>query len=202
MTQETMMNIATTVLTASIVSLFAAAAGAQNTGTIVQRNVNQQERIEKGLQSGALNTREAARLEREQAQIERMESRALKDGKLTDAEKARIKTAQDRASADIYREKHDAQTGNPNSYSSQRMQADVQRNVNQQKRIEQGYQSGQLTNREVGKLEHGQARVNQMEANAGRNGYVGPHEQRRIQAAENHQSKRIYKEKHDKQTRE
>jgi len=167
------MNMAHSVLAAGIAALFTTAALAQNTGSIVQRNVNQQERIEKGLESGALNTREAARLEREQAQVERMESRALKDGKLTDAEKERVKGAQDRASAHIYQEKHDAQKGNPNSYSSQRMQANVERNVNQQKRIEQGYQSGQLTNREVGKLERGQARVNQMEGNAGRNGYVG-----------------------------
>ncbi|UUZ55732.1 hypothetical protein LP419_09440 [Massilia sp. H-1] len=45
------------------------------------------------------------------------------------------------------------QTGNPNSASSQRMQADVQRNVNQQTRIENGIKSGELTNHEVAKLE-------------------------------------------------
>jgi len=39
------------------------------------------------------------------------------------------------------------------------MQADVQRNINQQQRVEQGVKSGQLTNREAGKLENGQARV-------------------------------------------
>lgn len=195
------MKIAKTVLTISISALVASAAMAQGTDTMIQRNINQQERIEKGLESGALNTREAARLEREQAQVERMQSNALKDGKLTDAEKERVKAAQDRVSKDIYREKHDAQKGDPNSYASRRMQADVQRNIIQQERIQQGYQSGQLTNREVGKLERGQARTNQMEGNAGRNGYVGPHEQRRIQAAQNHQSQRIFREKHDKQVR-
>src|SRR5258708_12947077 len=80
------------------------------------------------------------------------------------------------------------------------MQADVQRNVNQQQRIEQGVQSGQLTNREAAKLERGQARVNRAEARAGADGKVGPNEQRRIQKAENRQSKRIYREKHDAQT--
>lgn len=195
------MKIAQPLLIAGIATLFAAAAGAQDTGTMIQRNINQQERIQQGLESGALNTREAARLEHQQAHVERMQSNALRDGKLTDAEKARIDAAQDRTSAHIYQEKHDAQKGNPDSYSSRRMQADVERNVNQQQRIQQGYQSGQLTNREVGKLERGQARTNQMQSNAGRNGYVGPHEQRRIQAAENHQSRRIYREKHDKQVR-
>ena len=69
------------------------------------------------------------------------------------------------------------------------------------RRIEQGVQSGQLTNREAGKLERGQARVNRAEARAGADGHVGPNEQRRIQKAENRQSKRIYREKHDAQKR-
>src|SRR5258708_7761130 len=87
------------------------------------------------------------------------------------------------------------------SASAQTVGSEVQRNVNQQQRIEQGIQSGQLTNREAAKLERGQARVNRAEARAGADGHVGPNEQRRIQKAENQQSKRIYREKHDAQTR-
>src|SRR5471032_3007514 len=128
-----------------------------------------------------------------------MESRALKDGTLSDAEKARIQRAQNRVSKDIEKDKHNAQTGNPNSASSQRMQADVQRNVNQEKRIEQGVQSGQLTNREAGKLERGQANVDRREARAGADGHVGRAEQRGIQSADNRQSRRIFNEKHDGQ---
>src|SRR5581483_104623 len=177
------------------------AAYAADTGSVVQRDVNQQQRIEQGLQSGALNTREASKREREESRVDRVESNALKDGKLTNAEERRIDNAQDKVSRDIYREKHDAQTGNPNSVSSQRMQADVQRNINQQQRIEQGVQSGQLTNREAGKLEHGQAKVARAEGRAGADGHVGAHEQRHIQHGENKQSRRVYKEKHDRQTR-
>ncbi len=180
-------------------SLIATGALAQNAATEVQRNANQQERILEGLRSGQLNTHEAARLEREEAAVERMQSRALRDGKLSDAEKSRIDAAQDKVSRDIYREKHDAQTGNPNSASSQRMQAGVQRNVNQQHRIEQGIRSGELNNREVGRLEHGQARTNRIQANAGADGHVGKYEQHRIQRNENAQSRRIYREKHDGQ---
>lgn len=179
-----------------------ATAFAQTASTEVQRNINQQQRIEQGLQSGALNTREAARLEREQAGVNKLQSNALKDGQLTDAEKARIDKAQDRVSQDIYQEKHDAQKGNPNSKSSQRMQADVQRNINQQKRIKAGIDNGSLTNREVGKLEHGQARTERKEYRAGRDGRVGPAEQARIQQSENRHSARIYKEKHDAQVRQ
>ena len=79
--------------------------------------------------------------------------------------------------------------------------SEVQRNSNQQQRIEQGVQSGQLTNKEVGKLEGGQSRVSRMERRAGADGSVGQNEQRRIQNTENSQNKHIYREKHDGQRR-
>src|SRR2546423_2033439 len=173
-------------LTAIAAALFCGSAFAQ-TGT-VQRDVNQQERIEQGLKSGQLTTREASRLEREESRVERDQGRAMRDGKLTPAEKARLAREQDKVSRDIYREKHDAQKGDPNSASSQRMQADVQRNINQQRRIEQGVNSGSLTTREAGKLEAGQARDNRLQARAGADGKVTANEQQRIQKAENRQS--------------
>jgi hypothetical protein len=64
-----------------------------------------------------------------------MQARALSDGTLTNAERARIDSAQDRVSQNIARERHDGDRGDPNSPSSRRMQAEVQRNVNQQERI-------------------------------------------------------------------
>ncbi|HTF15773.1 MAG TPA: hypothetical protein VK643_14000 [Burkholderiales bacterium] len=195
------MKTAATVIAVAVAGLFSVAASAQTAGSEVQRNVNQQQRIEQGIQSGQLTNREAGKLERGEARIERMESNAAKDGKLSAGEKARIQRAQNQESRQINRLENNAAKGNPNSASSQRMQADVQRNVNQQQRIEQGIQSGQLTNREAGKLERGQARVNRAEARAGADGKVGPNEQRGIQKAENRQSKRIYREKHDAQTR-
>ena len=195
------MKAAAPVIAVAVAGLFSAAASAQTVGSEVQRDVNQQQRIEQGLKSGSLNTREASKLESEQSRIDRMQSNAEKDGKLSPAEKARIQRAQNQESRDINRLENNAAKGNPSSASSQRMQADVQRNINQQQRIEQGIQSGQLTNREAAKLEGGQARVNQAEARAGADGHVGANEQRRIQKAENKQSKRIYREKHDAQTR-
>jgi hypothetical protein len=184
-----------------LTSILATSAFAQSAADETQRNINQQQRIEAGLQSGQLNVKEAAKLEREQSKISRAEAKALKDGKLNAAEKERIADMQNKASRDINAEKHDAQQGNPNSVSNQRMQADVQRNVNQQQRIENGIKNESLTNHEVSKLEKGQAKVEHKEAAAGANGHVGAREQRRIQKAENHQSKRIYKEKHDGQSR-
>jgi hypothetical protein len=176
-----------------------AAAFAQTPATAVQRDVNQQQRIEQGLQSGALNTREASALEREESRVDQMQSQASKDGKLTPAEQARLNAAQNKVSGDIYAAKHNSVTGNPQSGSSQRLQADVQRNINQQQRIESGVRSGALTNREIAKLEHGQSKVAKAEANAGRDGHVTANEQAHVQRAENHQSKHVYSQKHDAQ---
>jgi hypothetical protein len=191
------MPITKTVLAIAICAAISGAAFGQGTDTTVQRDVNQQQRIEQGLQSGQLTTGEAAKLEKQETKVETLQKNALKDGTLTPAEKAKLNGKQNAVSADIYKQKHDAQTGNPNSASSQRMQADVKRNVNQQARIEQGVKSGQLTNNEAAKLERGQSNVTTKEAVAGANGHVGPAEQRNIQASENHQSARIYRKKHN-----
>jgi len=193
------MKFAHTAIAAALSLAFCGAALAQ-AGT-VQRDVNQQQRIEQGLKSGQLTTQEAARLEREESRVERDQARAMRDGKLTPAEKARLAREQNKVSRDIYREKHDAQTGNPNSASSQRMQADVQRNINQQQRIEQGVKSGSLTTREAAKLERGQARDTRLEASTGADVNVGAREQRLIQKNENQQSRRIHREKHDAQSK-
>jgi hypothetical protein len=178
-----------------IAGSFALPALGQSTATEVQRNTNQQQRIEQGLQSGALSTKEAGKLEREQTQVDRMEKSALKDGSLTPAESARIQSAQNKTSKSIAAQKHDAQRGNPASKSSQRMQADVQRNVNQQARIEQGVNSGKLSNQEVASLERGQAHVSRAEAKSAANGRVGAVEHANVQGKENVQSARVNNKK-------
>ena len=180
-------------------ALFSGTALAQQ-GT-VQRDVNQQNRIEQGLQSGSLTTKEASRLEGEESRIQNQQARDLKNGSLSPAEKARLDREQNQASRDINRLENNKATGNPNSASSRRMQADVQRNANQQARIEQGVKSGQLTNREAGRMERGESHVDRQEARAGRNGHVGAAEQHRVQTAENRESRRIHNQKHDAQTR-
>jgi hypothetical protein len=199
---EIIMKTTHIALAVAVASLFSTAAFAQSVAAEVERNVNQQQRIEQGLQSGQLTTREAARLERGESRVESMEAKAMKDGNLSNAEKSRINQAQNKLSNEIYQEKHDAQRGDPNSASSQRMQADIQRNINQQQRIEQGVKSGQLTTKEAGRLEQGQARTNRMEARAGADGHVSRNEQKNIQMAENRQSGRVNHEKHDNQQRQ
>ena len=184
-------------------SLLTSAAWAQTTPAErdQQRDVNQQQRIEQGLQSGQLSTKEAGSLERQEQHVDKMEAHDMKNGAITPGEQARLNAAQNRVSNDIHADKHNGVTGNPNSASSQRMQADVQRNVNQQKRIQNGMDNGSLTNREAGKLERGQAHVNGREANAAANGHVSAAEQRGIQRSENRQSRHIYRKKHNAVTK-
>jgi hypothetical protein len=183
---------------------FAAAAQAQEQPAAVatQRDVDQQDRVEQGLQSGQLSSKEAGSLERKEQHIDRQQAHDLKQGgALTSQEKAQITREQNQASRDIYNDKHNGVTGNPNSASSQRLQADVQRNANQQQRVTNGINAGQLTNKEAGHLEGGQARVNRNEANAAANGHVGATEQAHIQGRENTQSARVYNKKHNDKPR-
>ena len=182
------------------VSVMAQTAPANNpVASTVQRDVNQQTRIEAGLKDGSLTTREAGRLEKQESRIDRQQAADLKDGKLSPREQAQLRREQNRASRDIAADRANDLKGNPRSASSQRLQADVQRNVNQQTRIEQGLKSGALTGQEAAKLERGQAHVDRKEAIAAHDGHVGAAEQARIQHSENHQSGKIFNKKHNVQ---
>ncbi|MEO8849237.1 MAG: hypothetical protein ABI440_11505 [Casimicrobiaceae bacterium] len=180
-----------------IAGAVAVPAFAQGTASQTQRDMQQQQRIESGLQSGSLSTHEAGALERDQAHVDRLQANALRDGTLSNGEKARIRAAQNRSSAQIAADRHNARHGNPQSKSSQRMQADVQRNVAQQARIHEGVASGALSNREASSLQRGQVRVARSESAAAANGRVGAVEEARVQGRENVQSARIHRDKHD-----
>ena len=97
----------------SAFTLLAALAAAPPAGAatvIDQRQANQERRIDQGIQSGQLTEREADRLQRQQDHIQNMENKALADGNLSKGERRRIRRAQNRASRQIWRQKHDAQT--------------------------------------------------------------------------------------------
>ena len=180
-----------------IAAAFGTAAHAQEApvNQDVQRNVNQQQRIENGIKDGQLTTREAAQLEQGQAHVDRMEQRDLKRGPLTSQEQAQIQHAENVQSHDIYRDTHNGRTQNPNSASSRRMAADVQRNVNQEKRIDQGVRSGSLNDHQVANLQGREAHVDHLEHNAGADGHVSRNEQRHIQHTENRDSRAIHRQK-------
>ncbi len=75
-----------------------------------------------------------------------------------------------------------------------------QRQANQEARIEQGVASGQLTPHEAARLERGQQHVAIMKASAKADGVVTANERARITHAQNVQSRKIYRQKHDAQT--
>jgi len=81
----------------------------EETPAIDQRQANQEQRIDQGVASGQLNEREATRLNKQQVHVNKMENRAKSDGVVTKRERAKIGTAQHRASRHIAREKHDRQ---------------------------------------------------------------------------------------------
>lgn len=82
---------------------------AQSTPRIDKRQEKQDARIDKGVEKGQIDQKEAARLEKGQAHVQKMEDKALSDGKVTKREKRRIEHAQDAQSKRIAGQKHDKQ---------------------------------------------------------------------------------------------
>ncbi|TMH12405.1 MAG: hypothetical protein E6H65_06710 [Betaproteobacteria bacterium] len=89
---------------------FAQAASAPQTPRVDKREANQQKRIQQGVGSGQLTAKETYKLEREQAAINKAEAKAKSDGTVTKQERKRLAKMQNKASKDIYQQKHDAQT--------------------------------------------------------------------------------------------
>lgn len=97
-------------LAASLALFASLAAHAQSTTpNLDQRQASQQQRIDQGVQSGQLNTQEAARLEQGQARVQRLEDKAKADGVVTKKERARLHAATDVESRRVTRQKHDRQ---------------------------------------------------------------------------------------------
>jgi len=95
---------------AALLGFAALAAAGPADARINQRQGHEQQRIYRGIRSGELNGRETFRLERQQAHIANYEARSRADGGgLSWHERYRLERMQDRASRNIYRQRHDAQ---------------------------------------------------------------------------------------------
>ena len=105
-----MKKIVAKLITGSIACVFVAATAfaADNDPGIQQREINQQNRINQGIQSGQLTPGEAGRLEAQQTRIKQREERmsARDNGHLTARDKRILTREQNRASKNIYRKKH------------------------------------------------------------------------------------------------
>jgi hypothetical protein len=165
---------------------------------VAQRKENQQDRIANGVGSGQLTAGETKNLETKEAAINRetRADRAANGGKLTAAEKQQINHQQNQVSRQIYSDKHNAHTAH---YGNNPV---GQRRENQQDRIAQGIQSGQLTARETAKLENQQKNINHQVAadRAANGGKLTQGEKQQINKEENAASKNIYNKKHNART--
>jgi hypothetical protein len=105
------MNLHRTLVAAAL-SAFAFGAFAQAASAPARtdaRQATQEARIDKGVASGKLTTREAKKLDAQQNRIDRVENRAEADGTVTKGEKAHVSHVQNKAKRDIRRQKHDRQ---------------------------------------------------------------------------------------------
>jgi len=75
---------------------------------INERQANQQERIANGIESGELTAKEATKLERGEAKIQKTKKRMKADGKLTKKERKKLNKMLNKESKKIYKEKHDS----------------------------------------------------------------------------------------------
>src|ERR1041384_1284191 len=99
-------------LSITFVLAIAVSGFAQQTPSADNRERRQQRRINRGVKSGTLTKREAARMEHQQARTKRMEAKAKSDGVVTRRERARLQHRENRTSRHIYRQKHDRQNRN------------------------------------------------------------------------------------------
>ncbi|AJP49160.1 hypothetical protein PG1C_13425 [Rugosibacter aromaticivorans] len=117
-----MKHTASLIVTALTLSVALPVLAQTSTPHIDQRQQNQQQRIEQGVQSGSLTPREAAHLEKGQAHVRTMESKAKADSKVTPHERKRLAHAENVQSRHIYREKHDRQHGSNHDGMKDHMQ--------------------------------------------------------------------------------
>ena len=104
-------TFATLALMSAAASSFAQApVTAPATPRVDAREANQEKRIQQGVGSGQLTSRETLRLEREQKHIAVAEAHAKADGTVSPAERKRLHRMQNAASRDIASQKHDKQT--------------------------------------------------------------------------------------------
>jgi hypothetical protein len=166
--------------------------------SIAQRKENQQDRIANGVKSGQLTPGETANLEKKEAAInkETRTDRAANGGKLTPAEKAQVNSQQNQLSKQIYGDKHNANTAH---YGNNKV---GQRRENQQDRIAQGIQSGQLTPGETAKLEKQQQGINKQVAadRKANGGALTASEKKQVNREQNQASRNIYRKKHNAAT--
>jgi hypothetical protein len=176
----------------------AAAEHKERTPVIKERQQAEAHRIKEGVKDGSLTHREAAGLAAEQAKIKKMREAAAQDGKVTPGERKDIRTAEGKASRDIYKQRHDAQgtkaKADPNADPGVN-----RRQINQATRIANGIRTGRLTEDETKTIVAKEQEFAQFEANLKADGKLTVDERKQLHQQLDDLSKLIYQEKHDEE---
>ena len=102
-------KIITTALLLAFITIASTGFSQTSTPRIHHRQEHQQKRIDNGVRNKQLTARETARLETREAKIQHDKRVAKSDGKVTGAERRKLRREENRTSRAIYRQKHDAQ---------------------------------------------------------------------------------------------
>jgi hypothetical protein len=160
------------------------------------REANQDQRIANGERTGQMTSGEAARADKTQSNIDQQvhNDRVANGGKLTGAERQQINGEQNAASRQIYNEKHNGNTIQPNEVNN--------REANQQQRTANGLRSGQMTSGEAARTNANQAALDQQVHNerVANGGKLTPQQKQQANKQENKNSRQIYNEKHNNNT--
>jgi len=169
--------------------------------TIQQRKENQQDRIANGVSDGQLTAGESSNLEKKESQLnqEERDMKAQDNGHLTSADRTVLNQQQNQLSNQIYKDKHNSAVQKENPQGTAPTTKIGKRVENQQDRIGQGIQSGQLTAGESANLEKQESALNkEMAAEKQLNGgKLTNQEKAQVNRQQNHLSKEIYKDKHN-----
>jgi len=186
---------------AAVPAQTASPAGQYDPETIQQRKRNQQGRIANGVADGQLSAGEASTLEKKESQLnqEERDMKAQDNGHLTKADRAVLNQQQNQLSNQIYQDKHNSAVQKENPQGTAPTTKIGKRVENQQDRIGQGIQSGQLTAGESANLEKQESALNkEMAAEKQLNGgKLTNQEKAQVNRQQNHLSKEIYKDKHN-----
>ena len=164
---------------------------------INQRQENQINRVEEGVDNGSLTPNETQHLIKQQDRIADKEDQFRESGDgLTLKERAKLAEAQNKASKNIFVQKHDKQGETPKLPSINKRQD------NQINRIEEGVDNGSLTPKETQGLIKQQDRISDAEDRMRESGGgLNMKERAKLQRGLNKSSRSIYKQKHDRQGR-
>lgn len=169
-----------------------------------RREHNQEGRIGQGVRSGQLTKEEAQGLATTQKEIRQEEKAYKSDGVLTKDERKDLHQDLNAASKEIYSEKHDTETrpgvkpAEPKPLGTKDPGVNS-RQANQEQRIKQGVQSGELTKHEAHTLAEKEARLAAMEKRLKADGSLSAEDRTYLQRRLDFLSKDIAREKNDGQ---